>query len=108
MPSLTKAAVFLLLMRSFALCQAGGSAHEFVRLHRAALESDYVSARLHHWVDLVFGYQQRGKPAVQADNVFYHLTFVSFDQCGDVLMHRMHVSSSRNHIVSFALDPQQV
>eukprot|EP00750_Incisomonas_marina_P029689 INCI7214.1.p1 GENE.INCI7214.1~~INCI7214.1.p1 ORF type:complete len:3202 (-),score=518.53 INCI7214.1:3391-12840(-) len=54
---------------------AGGSAHEFVRLHRAALESDYVSARLHHWVDLVFGYQQRGKPAVQADNVFYHLTY---------------------------------
>ena len=53
----------------------GGSAHEFVRLHRAALESDYVSARLHHWIDLIFGFQQRGQAAVDADNVFYHLTY---------------------------------
>lgn len=53
------------------------SAREFVRLHRAALESDFVSAHLHHWIDLVFGYKQRGPEAVSAQNVFHHLTYAS-------------------------------
>ncbi|EQC38685.1 hypothetical protein SDRG_04381 [Saprolegnia diclina VS20] len=54
---------------------AHGSAAEFVRVNRAALESPYVSSMLHHWIDLIFGYKQQGPPAVEACNVFYHLTY---------------------------------
>lgn len=44
---------------------AKGDAREFVRMHRLALESDYVSANLHEWIDLVFGCKQNGEPAIQ-------------------------------------------
>jgi len=49
--------------------------HRFIRMNRQALESEYVSKNLHHWIDLVFGYKQRGREAVKALNQFVHITY---------------------------------
>lgn len=54
---------------------AKNSVDRFLTLHRAALEAPFVSANLHHWIDLIFGNKQRGHAAVEADNVFRHLTY---------------------------------
>lgn len=54
---------------------ANGSAEEFVRINREALESEIVSQSLHLWIDLIFGAAQRGKRAAEAKNIFYHLTY---------------------------------
>lgn len=48
---------------------------EFIRVHRQALECDYVSQHLHEWIDLIFGYKQHGQPAVDSVNLFHHLFY---------------------------------
>jgi hypothetical protein len=54
---------------------------EFIRVHRLALESDFVSAHLNEWIDLIFGFKQQGQPAVEAMNVFHHLFYEGILVC---------------------------
>ena len=54
-------------LTSFAKIFVVGS-RELVYKFREALECDYVSKHIHEWIDLVFGYKQRGTEAEKADN----------------------------------------
>ncbi|KAK2748947.1 hypothetical protein FQN57_007230 [Myotisia sp. PD_48] len=54
---------------------AHGDPKVFIAKHREALESPYVTQNLHHWIDLVFGAKQRGEAALEAVNVFHHLSY---------------------------------
>ena len=51
------------------------SPDDFIHKNRLALESEYVSMNLHHWIDLIFGYKQKGKEAKNAYNVFHHFSY---------------------------------
>ncbi|KAG9149665.1 hypothetical protein Leryth_017584 [Lithospermum erythrorhizon] len=86
---------------------AKGSPEEFISRNREALESEYVSSNLHHWIDLVFGYKQRGKPAVEAANIFYYLTYegaVDLETMEDELQR----SAIEDQIANFGQTPIQI
>ncbi|KAK9165680.1 hypothetical protein Scep_000871 [Stephania cephalantha] len=86
---------------------AQGSPEEFIQKNREALESEYVSSNLHLWIDLVFGYKQRGKPAEEAANIFYYLTYegaVDLETMEDELQR----SAIEDQIANFGQTPIQV
>ena len=67
---------------------ASGSPETFIHLNRAALESEYTSANLHKWIDLIFGFKQRGKHAVKAFNVYFHLMYDDAVDLGNLQRNR--------------------
>ncbi|KAL8773434.1 MAG: hypothetical protein Q9194_004321, partial [Teloschistes cf. exilis] len=54
---------------------AKGDPRIFIAKNREALESEHVSKTLHHWIDLIFGHKQQGEAALEATNVFHHLSY---------------------------------
>ncbi|XP_011644889.1 neurobeachin isoform X8 [Pogonomyrmex barbatus] len=83
------------------------SPEEFIRINRMALESEFVSCQLHQWIDLIFGYKQKGPEAIRATNVFYYLTYegsVELDTITDPMIRE----AIENQIRNFGQTPSQL
>ncbi|WPK25124.1 hypothetical protein PUMCH_002427 [Australozyma saopauloensis] len=78
---------------------AHGDPKRFINMNREALESPYVSQNLHKWIDLIFGFKQNGKEAVDALNVFHHLSYegaINLDNIDDEVEKRAVIGMINN------------
>lgn len=60
---------------------------EFIRINREALESEYVSMNIHKWIDMIFGYKQKGPEAEACYNVFTHVSYYGALDMENLLRH---------------------
>ena len=80
---------------------------DFIYKHRKALESEHVSLALHAWIDLIFGYKQKGPAAAEALKVFYYCIYegaVDLDTVTDT----MHQKALEGMINNFGQTPCQL
>ncbi|KAJ5075961.1 beige/beach-related [Anaeramoeba ignava] len=76
----------------------------FIQKHMQAFESEHVSSNFHNWIDLIFGYKQRGKQAKNAHNVFFHL---SYEKNND-LSSQEEKETINKHVENFGQIPRQL
>ena len=50
----------------------------FITIMRQALESNYVTCNLNNWIDLIFGFKQSGRAALEAINCYHPACYFGY------------------------------
>uniref|UniRef100_A0A915DNE7 Uncharacterized protein n=1 Tax=Ditylenchus dipsaci TaxID=166011 RepID=A0A915DNE7_9BILA len=81
------------------------NARLFCLIHRQALESSVVTANLHFWIDLIFGFKQSGEQAVKAVNLFHPATYRGRDLEGESGSDELSISAIRTMVRTYGQMP---
>jgi len=81
--------------------------YHFIKMHRELLEGDYVNEMINSWIDLIFGYKQRGKEAVNSLNTFFYLTYEDGIDLEKLQSDKYRISYE-SQIIHFGQTPKQI
>ena len=81
--------------------------YNFIKMHREFLEMEYVSENINNWIDLIFGYKQRGKEAEKALNTFFYLTYEDAIDLEKIEKETFKISYE-SQIIHFGQTPRQI
>lgn len=81
--------------------------YTFVYFMRKSLEEKITNSEIHNWIDLIFGYKQRGEEAAKAMNSFYYLTYEDAVPW-EIFKNEKEIQSIESQIVNFGQTPSQV
>ena len=93
---------------AFAVPPWASSLWDFVRKHRKGLESSFVSRELHKWIDLVFGFKQRGRLAKENFNLFMKVTYDDLFDGGGSRSVLDNIEGIIDQVYHFGQTPRQV
>jgi len=83
------------------------NAASFVATNRMALESQFVCDNLHNWIDLIFGYKQRGQQAILSNNLFHPYSYSS-SITEEILADPDYLETIQQHAANFGIIPDQL
>lgn len=81
--------------------------YKFITINRKMLESELVSRNLQGWVDLIFGFKQRGKEAEKNLNTFFYMTYEDSVEVDKIEDQNLRVSTEAQ-IIHFGQTPSQL
>ena len=58
--------------------------YKLLSILNKAFESDYVSLNINYWIDLIYGYKQRGKEGEKANNIFRYPSYADLIHIGEM------------------------
>lgn len=87
--------------------QENQNPYNFIKMQRELLENEYVSENLNNWIDLIFGYKQRGKEAANNLNTFFYLTYEDSINLEKIENEKFKVSYE-SQIIHFGQTPRQI
>ena len=78
----------------------------FIQVMRQALESNHVTANINSWIDLIFGYKQNGRAALDAINCYHPACYFGYpvDQIKDTV----HRKAIETMIKTWGQTPKQL
>ncbi len=84
------------------------NSYSYISIHKELFEINQISDNLSDWVDLIFGYKQSGKNAIEANNLFFSESYLVNNKNYNLKNMNEEERNLKMKFVEFGLVPKQL